>query len=298
MKTPQLVVVVAVLVTLAAAMALGQAAPAVKPKEANPNPHIAPVCADHHSFHSAALDREMAYCVLLPEGYQSSQERYPVLYLLHGLFGDENDWLAKTKLAEHAASLRLIVVTPEGDDSWYTNSAADPRNRYEDYIATDLIREVESHYRVNPSHGARFIAGLSMGGYGALKMGMKHPELFAMVGAFSAAGLNASTEREWQTVNLAFGPPGDPAHASNNLYAIAAKTDAKTLPFFMITCGYSDGLRNDDLQMASLMRELGVRYEYHEFPGRHEWPVWDRSVTMMLLYMRATGTLGGGSAIP
>ena len=270
---------------LAAAQA---SSPAAKPKEPNAHPHPAPVCADHHTFHSAALDREMAYCVLLPANYNSSQEKYAVLYLLHGLFGDENDWLAKTKLATYASALKLIIVMPEGDDSWYTNSAADPRNRYEDYIATDLIREIESHYRVNASRDDRFIAGLSMGGYGALKMGLKHPQRFSVIGAFSAAALTAETNRPLQTVSLAFGAPGTAAQAANNLYPLAAKAAAKDLPYFMLTCGTADRLRSDDLQMADLMRLVGIKYEYEEFPGDHEWLVWDRSVAMLLQYLRSS----------
>jgi putative tributyrin esterase len=260
---------------------------AVKPKEPNAHPHPAPVCADHHTFRSASLDREMAYCLLLPANYSSSQGKYPVLYLLHGLFGDENDWLAKTKLATYAGALKLIVVMPEGDDSWYTNSATDLRNRYEDYIATDLIREIEAHYRVNAARDDRFIAGLSMGGYGALKMGIKHSQEFSIVGAFSAAELSAETNR-FETLSAAFGASGSPGRTENNLYLLAAKADAKDLPYFLLTCGTTDGLRSDDLQMADLMRSVGIKYEYEEFPGNHEWPVWDRSVAMLLQYLRAS----------
>jgi putative tributyrin esterase len=269
---------------IAAAQAVS---PAAKPREPNAHPHAAPACADHHTFHSAALDREMAYCVLLPTNYNALQEKYPVLYLLHGLFGDENDWLAKTKLTAYARALKLIVVMPEGDDSWYTNAAADPRNRYEDYIAADLIREVESHYRAKAARDDRFIAGLSMGGYGALKMGLKHAEEFSVVGAFSGAVLSATATR-FETISGAFGAPGSPSQAANNLYLLAAKADASHLPYFILTCGTSDRLRSDDLQMADLMRALGIRYEYEEFPGDHEWPVWDRSVEMLLFYLRTT----------
>lgn len=230
----------------------------------------------------------MAYCVLLPANYDSSQEKYAVLYLLHGLFGDENDWLAKTKLATYASEVKLIIVMPEADDSWYTNSVTDPRNRYEDYIATDLIREIESHYRVNASRDDRFIAGLSMGGYGALKMGVKHPQEFSVVGAFSAAALSAQTIAQFGTVRAAFGAPGSAGQAENNLYLLAAKSDAKVLPYFMLTCGTADRLRYDDLEMADLMRMVGIKYEYEEFPGEHEWAVWDRCVEMLMFYLRTS----------
>jgi Predicted esterase len=285
-------------IVLITSMAAGQlSSVAGKPKEPNAHPHPAPACADHHTFHSAALDRDMAYCALLPADYNSSREKYPVLYLLHGLFGDENDWLAKTKLADYTSGLQLIVIMPEGDDSWYTNSIADPRNRCEDYIANDLIREIESRYRVQSSRNARFIAGLSMGGYGALKMGIKHPRQFSIVGAFSAAALAADTLPRFETLNAAFGAPDTPGRSENNLYLLAAKADANDLPYFMLTCGTSDRLRADDLQMADLMRLVGVQYEYEEFPGAHEWPVWNRSVAMLLHYLERTHALSKAASM-
>lgn len=286
---------IATVLLFASTLALGQvpAGPPVKPHEPPPASGVtkAPQCTDHHVFHSTALDRDMAYCVLLPADYSRSQEAYPVLFLLHGLWGDENDWAAKTQIADFARALKLIVVMPEGDDAWYTNSVTDPRNRYEDYIATDLVREIESKYRVQSTRAARFIAGLSMGGYGALKMGLKHPDEFSVVGAFSAARLTADSSGQFQTIKLAFGPPDTPAQRENNIYLLAAKADSKNLPYFMLTCGTSDPLRTDDLQMADLMRLVGIRYEYTEFPGAHNWPTWDRSIALFLFHLRTANAV-------
>src|SRR4051794_1793826 len=129
----------------------------------------APQCTNHVSFLSAAMERQMSYCLILPAGYTTSQRSYPVLYLLHGLFGSENDWTAYTRVAEYIRALPLIVVMPQADDSWYTNSLAEPRNRYEDYVFNDLIDEIDSKYRTQKTRDGRFLAGLSMGGYGAVK---------------------------------------------------------------------------------------------------------------------------------
>jgi S-formylglutathione hydrolase FrmB len=286
---------IATVLLFASTLALSQAPPGppVKPHEPPPASGItkAPQCADHHVFRSAALDRDMSYCVLLPAGYDAGNESYPVLYLLHGLWGDENDWAAKTGIADYARVLKLVVVMPEGDDAWYTNSVTDPRNRYEDYIAIDLVREIESKYRVQSTRAARFIAGLSMGGYGAIKMGLKHPDEFSVVGAFSAARLNADSNGQFQTIKLAFGPPDTPARRENNLYLLAAKADPQSMPYFVLTSGTSDPLRTDDLQMADILRLAGIKYEYSEFPGAHQWSVWDRSVALLIFSLRTSNTV-------
>ncbi len=241
-----------------------------------------PPCAGHQSFFSPAMQRNMSYCILLPADYQSSRESYPVLYLLHGLFGSENDWLAKTKLSDYARPLHLIVVMPEADDSWYTNSAAEPRNRYEDYLFGNLLREIESKYRVRPARNARFAAGLSMGGYGAVKAALQHPELFSVVGAFSPAFLGPREVSPFITPRLAFGPPGSPARRANDDFVLLARADPATLPYFFLSCGAQDPLLANTEQMARLMHLFAIPYESYEWPGKHDWTIWDRSVRQFL----------------
>ena len=112
--------------------------------------------------------------------------RYPVLYLLHGLTGDYKDWSTRTNLAEYSKTVPVIIVMPDAGNSWYTN-AADGTSKFEDYIATELPADVVQKYRtINSRHG-RAIAGLSMGGYGALKLALKRPAQFSVVGSFSGA---------------------------------------------------------------------------------------------------------------
>lgn len=271
---------------LASAAALAQStAPqgAEKPRE----PQAAgakhtPECASHHAFNSPALQREMAYCILLPADYESSQRTYPVLYLLHGLYGTENDWLALTAVAEYVRTLPLIVVMPEGDDSWYTNSAATPANRYEDYLFKDVIQEIESHYRVDKGRESRFLAGLSMGGYAALKGATKYPQMFAAVGAFSASLRSHEDDGRWVTTALAFGKPGSATRKENDVFPLLAKTDVAQMPYVFESIGEKDDLEPVNLQFAQMMRNLGVAYEYHEVPGTHQWTVWDTSLKLFL----------------
>src|SRR5688500_14910485 len=98
------------------------------------------------SFHSAALGRTMKYRVLVPQAYATSQRRYPVLYLLHGLTGDYTDWTARTNIAEYTRSLPLIVVMPDGENGSYANPA-DNSGNFETYLTTDLQADVVRKYR-------------------------------------------------------------------------------------------------------------------------------------------------------
>src|SRR6266699_6773087 len=117
----------------------------------------------------------MHYRVIIPRDYATGG-RVPVIYLLHGLYGDYQNWDTRTGLENYVQNFHLLIVMPDADDSWYTNSATIPADKFEDYIATDLISEIDEKYRTIGERHARAIAGLSMGGYGAVKLGMKYPD--------------------------------------------------------------------------------------------------------------------------
>src|SRR5258708_33629365 len=143
---------------------------------------------DTVKFESKMMGRELPYNVVLPPDYDKQKTtRYPVLYLLHGLFGHYDNWVSKTRLKEHAAQFQIIIVTPEGNNGWYTDSATVPADKYESYILQELIPDVQQRYRTIETRAGRAVAGLSMGGYGALKFGVKHPESFVFAASMSGA---------------------------------------------------------------------------------------------------------------
>lgn len=157
----------------------------------------------------------MPYRIILPSGYSASkQKRYPVIYLLHGLFGSSENWTTLTKLPAYAKSYEFIIINPEGGDGWYTDSPTKQDDRYESYIVKELIPEIDAKYRTDASRNGRVIAGLSMGGYGALKFGVKYPAMFSLAGSFSGA-LGAASYRSTPafapllgSLGEAFGPAG------------------------------------------------------------------------------------------
>src|SRR5580698_11165744 len=142
---------------------------------------------------SKILARVVPYCVLLPPSYDVEKtRRYPILYLLHGL-GDNDQFLIHSggmnlveDLWERHTIGEFLIVTPAAGASFYINSR-DGQRRYEDFFLQEFIPGVEKRYRVQPGRRSRGIAGISMGGYGALHIAFRHPQLFAAVGAHSAA---------------------------------------------------------------------------------------------------------------
>jgi S-formylglutathione hydrolase FrmB len=239
------------------------------------------------TFQSSALSRSIKYRVLLPGGYATSTERYPVLYLLHGLDGHYDDWSTRTELAVRAARLPLIVVMPEGGDSWYTN-ADDGSGRFEDYIAADLIADVESRFRVIRARYGRAIAGLSMGGYGAIKIALKHPNLFAaaasLSGAFDAAEPAFAERFTAHTAEMGriFGEPGGETRRANDIYAIAEAASAAGAPALYIACGTSDPLLASNRKLVEIVQRRAFAYEYHETPGAHSWDYWNGRLETLL----------------
>lgn len=232
----------------------------------------------------------MKYRIILPSGYDSTVRRYPVLYLLHGLMGSYVDWESRTRLTEYVKGLDLIVVMPDGNDAWYTNSAGDPQDRFEDYIVKDLVSTIDASYRTISTRHARAVAGLSMGGYGAIKFALKYPHMFTFAGSLSGA-LNAASNIDLTKLPekyaagrmRIFGPTGGLTRTENDLLTLVAKvTDPARLPYLYLDCGTSDPLLKANRDFTAWLPPQNIRYEYHEVPGAHTWQYWDQQVREML----------------
>ena len=253
-------------------------------------------------FQSESLGRTMKYRIILPAGYDRAAHRYPVLYLLHGLTGDDTDWETKTRIDEYARQYQLIIVMPDAGNSWYTNSIGRPNNRYEDYIARDLVREVDDRYRTLRLRTARFIGGLSMGGYGAMKLGLRYPQTFFFAASFSGAfgpvrtGVGANDRWPKAAVdefNEIFGPVGSESRTANDISTVIAKADPKIAPFPYFDCGTEDALLESNREVGAQLQKAGFRFEYRERPGRHEWTYWDHQVREMLRLLAESADIDG-----
>jgi S-formylglutathione hydrolase FrmB len=229
----------------------------------------------------------MPYRVILPANYNNSNEKtfYPVIYLLHGLTGHFNNWTDKTKLTEYAAKYNYIIVTPEGGDGWYTDSVSVPADKYESYIIQELIPEIDKKFRTVADREHRFIAGLSMGGYGAVKFGLKYPEKFALVGSFSGAlgivSLPSKSTATFPSIKNVFGEDESPTRKNNDIFRVVRESTSeqiKALPFIYFDCGTEDFLFQSNRDFADLLIEKKIKHEFRQLPGGHTWTYWNTQV--------------------
>jgi putative tributyrin esterase len=231
------------------------------------------------TFRSAALGREMPYRIVIPTSIAAGQ-KLPVIYLLHGGGGGYRDWTNYSDVAKYAEP-GMILVMPEGNSSYYTNSAEHPEDRYEDYILNDVISEVESKYPVAAGRQNRAIVGVSMGGFGAVKIAMKRPELFAFAGGLSAAvdvptrPFSIKRLSQWRFHSSIFGPSGSQTRYDNDPYALAGTVDPSRMPYLFLTCGEQEGLLPANRKLAAILGDRGFKYEFHTAPGDHNWLQWN-----------------------
>lgn len=245
-------------------------------------------------FQSQLVNATLPYNVILPPDYrQSRTTRYPVLYLLHGHAGHYTDWITRTNVADYAAQYRMIVVMPEGNNSWYVDSAGLATDKYESYILRELIPDVDRRYRTIQSRYGRAVAGLSMGGYGAIKYGLKYPATFVFAASMSGAfGVTRYTENEmggsnWEPFLKIFGPLGSEARKVNDVFEIArglSPARVKSLPYFYLDCGTEDAAQHvaPNRELSGIFLEKKIAHEYRELPGEHSWAYWDQQVPEVL----------------
>jgi putative tributyrin esterase len=245
-------------------------------------------------FRSTLIGKTLPYSVVLPRDYRASRTtRYPVLYLLHGLGGHYSDWLTRTNVADYASKYRLIIVTPEGNDGWYTDSATIAADKYQSYFMKELMPDVQKRFRTIETRYGRGVAGLSMGGYGALKFAIKYPATFIFAGSTSGAPDVASwSEDELKplgtirdSVLAVFGPVGSETRKANDIFEmVRGMTAARVagLPFLYLDCGADDIVCNASPRFAALLREKKIPHEFRQLPGNHNWAYWDQQVQEIL----------------
>jgi putative tributyrin esterase len=243
------------------------------------------------SVNAASLGKRVAYNVVLPSGYASGKH-YPVLWLLHGYSGGKDDWLRRTDLLKEIRRYPFIVVLPGAENSWYVNAPSDPSAAYETFITVDLYNDVIRRFSVDTLRQA--IAGLSMGGYGAVMLGMRYPHRYRFVGGLSAALSVASTMGQsdsvlWKgtgkSITKAFGTGGIESEAQYDPLRIFRNTRADSLPYVFLAIGTHDDYPSfvpSNRAFTDSLRAYGARYEYHEVPGRHSWVLWGAELEPML----------------
>jgi S-formylglutathione hydrolase FrmB len=244
--------------------------------------------AECRSAPSKILGHAVPYCVILPPGYDSEKQRYPILYFLHGLGSNSqllidqggmdliNDLRAEKKIGE------FVIVTPDAGRSFYINSR-DGKVRYEDFFIREFIPYIESHYRIRGERQYRGISGVSMGGYGSLRFALCYPQLFGSVSAHSAAlvadlpagGITGDQAGMLSRVlGTAFGSPPDAAYWNQNSPFTLVKNGPRPAGLKIhFDCGTEDeyGFNAGAEAFHDLLDARHIPHEFHLYPGGHDW---------------------------
>jgi putative tributyrin esterase len=246
------------------------------------------------SLQSRLIQRALPFRVILPAGYELSGKRFPVLYLLHGLFGNCDNWLEFTDILSYVENHDLIVVAPDCGDSWYTDSETVGNEKLESYLIAELIPRIESQFRVITKRKGRAIAGISMGGYGAFKFALKRPDGFIFAascsGAFNAPRMTRENCRDdWreygESISRVFGAEGSRTRIENDLERIISSVpdeQIKDLPYFYLDCGNKDDFLQTNREVAQILKNRGFHFDYREHSGDHEWDYWNKRLEYIL----------------
>jgi len=246
------------------------------------------------SFYAPSIGSTTRYSYLLPEHYDTLRS-YPVLYLLHGYGGDHRNWTDLTDLASYGERLGVIIIMPEGANSWYVNSAGEPGKRYEDLIVCDYPAHVEGRFAVDTTR--RAIAGLSMGGYGAIMMSLRHPKQFRFAGSLSGAlsipgGIEFPepyrAERGLKNLKVVFGEEKS-RRDRHDPFMLYKGVPADSLPYLYFVIGTNDGFTTflpAHRALTDSLRAYGAKHEYHELSGAHNWKLWGKEIRPLLLRMK------------
>jgi S-formylglutathione hydrolase FrmB len=176
---------------------------------------------------------------------------------------------------------------PQGDYSYYVNAALRPQDRYEDYIINDLPADVERRFPVRADRGGRSIIGVSMGGFGAVNLALRHPEKFVFAGAISAAIDVPRRRFTWKRLNQSrayrdmFGPDGSDTRRGNDPFVLVRNIDSSKTPYLYLTCGQQEGLLGPNREFAALLArdKYNIAHELHIVPGGHEWNQWNAALS-------------------
>ncbi|MBP1961527.1 alpha/beta hydrolase [Paenibacillus aceris] len=245
-------------------------------------------------FYSDSLGVSASMYVILPQAAQnqigmssaSYGKKYPTLYLLHGLSDDHTIWMRRTSIERYAAKLGIAVVMPAVNRSFYTDMAAGPK--YWEFISEELPALARSFFPLAEERELNYVAGLSMGGYGAMKLALTHPDRFA-----AAASLSGAVDISHRALNfpddfkLIYGDVTKIQGSGNDLFYLAEQLTLSKgpKPSLYQCCGTEDFLYEDNIRFRNHCRELGLGLTYEEEPGEHEWGYWDNKIQNVLNWL-------------
>ena len=245
--------------------------------------------ADTIEVMSQAMGRNIKNVVILPLGYyDSTSTQYPVLYLLHGAEGCYNDWSRKADLYRLADAYSVIIVCPDGQDSWYFDSPVDPKMQFETYVSKELVTHIDSHYHTYANRYMRAITGLSMGGHGALFLAWRHPDVFWSCGSMSGNMDITQFPDRWH-IKDRLGEYEKNAkrwreHSVCNLVDQLKDCPLKPAQNIIIDDGLNDIFVKNNIALHEQLVAKGIDHDFTLRPGRHSWNYWVNSLDYHMLF--------------
>lgn len=242
----------------------------------------------HLNWFSETLLKMVGTNVLLPD---AGLGPFPVFYLLHGLSDDYTAWIRRTSIERYISGVPLIVVMADGGRGFYTDNADGPA--YGRFFAEELPACIERIFPARTDRAGRCIGGLSMGGYGALRLALTHPDRYVSANSHSGALLAWRHDPSFTSLAAAehqriFGPRAN--GSAHDLIVLAEKASSGLRPKLRIDCGTEDFLLPANRAYRDTLRKLGIAHEYEEYPGTHEWGYWDLHVREAIhFHARALG---------
>lgn len=252
-------------------------------------------------FYSHAIGRYVNVNVVLPlkeidflsPDYNGIPEKFPVLYLLHGLSGNHTNWIRYSNVERYAEAKRIALIMPQMDNGYYTDNPYS--GYYYDFLTRELPETMERLFPVSGDPRKRYVAGLSMGGYGALLAVLGKPEFYSYCASLSGRtgimergeGLETGFEfNKW--LKGAFGMKGEYYDAEKHepCHMLRKLAESKTTPpKLFITCGTEDSMYTDTTHIRDVISELGFDMTYWECPGIHDWNFWDEAIKHILNWL-------------
>lgn len=236
--------------------------------------------------HSAKMNRAIPVVAIIPDG-ASAETPYPTLYLLHGYSGCEKDWISKCPhLPELAEQYGMIIICPDGENSWYWDSPIKARSQFETFISKELVSYVDSHYPTRTHRDGRAITGLSMGGQGALYLGFRHPDVYGCATAMSGGVDIRPFPTSWK-MNKLLGtkdeyPTRWEAHSvMNQLDNVVDKRTA-----ILVDCGTDDFFYGVNRKLHAELLARKISHDFISRPGGHNWEYWCNALEYHLLFER------------
>jgi len=232
----------------------------------------------------------MKVCVTLPKQAvenPDSDKRYPTLYLLHGYSGDYSNWVRMGGNIDSLATVNnMIVVCPDGRDSWYWDSPADPKIKMESFFIEDLIPAIDSKFPTIAERGQRAITGLSMGGQGAMFLAIRHPDVFSAAGSMSGGLDICKFPNRWKIKNLLGDYNQNKAEWEwRSVYNLADSIKPGMLDI-IFDCGSEDFFHEVNCNLHEKLLNRKIEHDYISRPGKHNWKYWRNSLPYQMMFFR------------